>query len=161
MICYSLVAPEQHGVSSQSDALAYLSDLGFAVGEVFVHASIEDCLQTYEALLERRNALPFEMDGVLYKINAFEAQAQVGQIARAPRWAVAHKFPADCERTVVERIDFQVGRTGVLTPVARLEPVNVGGVIVSNATLHNMQEMHRKDVRVGDSVWVRRWRRHS
>ena len=117
---------------------------------------IEACLTYYEALGRRRDALPYEIDGVVYKIDSLALQARLGSVARAPRWALAHKFPAQEEMTVVEAIEFQVGRTGALTPVARLEPVFVGGVTVSNATLHNMDEIERKDVRVGDTVIVRR-----
>ncbi len=117
---------------------------------------IEACLAYYEALGQRRDALPYEIDGVVYKIDSLALQARFGFVARAPRWALAHKFPAQEEMTVVEAIEFQVGRTGALTPVARLKPVFVGGVTVSNATLHNMDEIERKDVRVGDTVIVRR-----
>ncbi len=117
---------------------------------------IEGCLDYYRRMGERRAALPYDIDGVVYKVDDREHQRLLGFVSRAPRWAIAHKFPAQEELTVVRGIEFQVGRTGALTPVARLEPVFVGGVTVSNATLHNIDELRRKDVRVGDTVIVRR-----
>lgn len=114
------------------------------------------CLEYYAELGSRRASLEYEIDGVVYKVNDLAAQRRLGDVGRRPRWAVAHKFPAQEEMTVVRDVQFQVGRTGALTPVARLEPVFVGGATVSNATLHNMDEVRRKDVRIGDTVIVRR-----
>ncbi|MEL7024690.1 MAG: NAD-dependent DNA ligase LigA [Pseudomonadota bacterium] len=117
---------------------------------------VDACKAYFETLGERRDALPYEIDGVVYKIDDYEMQAELGKVSRAPRWAIARKYPAQEELTQVEAIDWQVGRTGALTPVARLSPVFVGGVTVSNATLHNIEELQRKDIRVGDTVVIRR-----
>ena len=116
----------------------------------------QQCLEYYQNLLNRRGHLDYAIDGVVYKVNVIEQQRELGFISRAPRWAIAHKFPAEEELTKLLDISVQVGRTGTLTPVARLEPVSVGGVTVTNATLHNQDEVERKDVRVGDTVIVRR-----
>jgi DNA ligase (NAD+) len=113
-------------------------------------------VQFHEKIAQERDALPFDIDGVVYKVNSLEAQQRLGFVTREPRWAVAHKYPAQEELTTVQAIEVQVGRTGKLTPVAKLAPVFVGGVTVTNATLHNEDEARRKDVRVGDTVVVRR-----
>lgn len=117
---------------------------------------IEACLAYFHKIAEQRSRLPYEIDGVVYKVNLLALQQRLGFISRAPRWALAHKFPAQEELSRVLAVEFQVGRTGALTPVARLKPVFVGGATISNATLHNMDEINRKDIRVGDTVVVRR-----
>ena len=117
---------------------------------------VDGCWQYYQKILNLRDQLDYQIDGIVYKVDSIEAQRKLGFVSRAPRWATAHKFPAQEEITRVNGVEFQVGRTGAVTPVAKLEPVFVGGVTVSNATLHNMDEVERKDVRVGDTVIVRR-----
>jgi DNA ligase (NAD+) len=117
---------------------------------------VEGCLHYFRDMGRKRDSLQYQIDGVVYKLNGRADQDRLGFVSRAPRWATAHKFPAEEATTTVQRIEFQVGRTGALTPVARLEPVFVGGVTVTNVTLHNIDEVRRKDVRVGDTVVVRR-----
>lgn len=145
------------GVETQSALLDQLAKWGFPVARqrALVHG-IEGCLDYYERMGEARGTLPFQIDGVVYKADHYRQQEQAGFVARAPRWAIAHKFPAEEATTILQAVEWQVGRTGALTPVARLEPVFVGGVTVSNATLHNPDEIARKDIRVGDTVVVRR-----
>ena len=144
--------PDRH-----SEVLDQLQGWGLKTcPESQVVEGIEGCLVFYDDLGRRRDSLSYEIDGVVYKVNSLADQRELGFVSRAPRWAIAHKFPAQEELTVVQGVEFQVGRTGAVTPVARLEPVFVGGVTVSNATLHNIDELKRKDVRVGDTVIVRR-----
>ena len=144
--------PEHH-----SEIIALLQSWGLKTcPESRVVKGVEGCLDYYLAIQEKRDALDYDIDGVVYKVDSIPMQRELGFVSRAPRWAIAHKFPAQEELTTVEDVEFQVGRTGALTPVARLKPVFVGGVTVSNATLHNIDELHRKDVRVGDTVIVRR-----
>jgi DNA ligase (NAD+) len=158
MYCYDVgVFSGKAFASSHSGVLAKLREWGFAVvPHAEVVADVQACEAYYQNILKQRDKLPFEIDGVVYKVNEIQLQQELGFVARAPRWAIAHKFPAQEELSVVEAVDFQVGRTGALTPVARLKPTNVGGVMVSNATLHNLDEIRRKDVRIGDTVIIRR-----
>jgi len=156
--CHSLGMRE--GGSSRAghaETLAQLQSWGLRTNpQNQIVQGIESCLFAYLKLLDARDKLPYEIDGVVYKVNDLGEQIRLGSIARAPRWALAHKFPAEEALTFVRGIDIQVGRTGALTPVARLEPVFVGGVTVSNATLHNRDEIRRLDVCVGDQVVIRR-----
>ncbi|MBT8067011.1 MAG: NAD-dependent DNA ligase LigA, partial [Gammaproteobacteria bacterium] len=142
---------------THSEVLERLQSWGLKVcPERRVVEGVEGCLAYYGDIGGKRDALPYEIDGVVYKVDDLQQQRELGFVSRAPRWAIAHKFPAQEELTTVEGVEFQVGRTGALTPVARLTPVFVGGVTVSNATLHNIDELHRKDVRIGDTVTIRR-----
>ncbi|MBX2809405.1 MAG: NAD-dependent DNA ligase LigA [Cellvibrionaceae bacterium] len=144
--------PDRH-----SDILACLSQWGMRINrEMQVVRGIDACRQYYDQLAAKRDQLPYEIDGIVYKVNQLALQQQLGFIARAPRWAIARKFPAQEELTQLLAIEFQVGRTGAITPVARLQPVFVGGVTVANASLHNEDEIRRLDVRIGDTVIVRR-----
>ena len=142
---------------NQADVVAALRRWGFPVADGFVETSdLPAALDAYRAIERTRADLPFDIDGVVYKVDRLDWQERLGQVARAPRWAVARKFPAERAETVLERIDIQVGRTGKLTPVARLAPVTVGGVVVTNATLHNADEVARLGVRPGDRVLLQR-----
>ena len=146
-----------HGQNTMSESLEWLTQFGFAVGERhFVCQSIEEVQEKYEQINQERPHLLVEIDGMVVKVNDLKQQQQLGFLSREPRWATAYKFPAVAALTTVDNIDWQVGRTGTLTPVARLNPVAVGGVTVSNVTLHNIGEIHRLDVRVGDTVSVYR-----
>lgn len=144
--------PETHWESLQR-----VRGWGFRINpEMRKATGVEACLEAYQELMAKRDTLPYEIDGIVFKVNRLDLQQQLGFVSRAPRWAIAHKFPAQEELTVIEDVEFQVGRTGAVTPVARLKPVFVGGVTVSNATLHNMDEIRRLDVHIGDMVFIRR-----
>lgn len=144
-------------LNAQFATLLQLKEWGFRVNpEIKQVYGIEACLAYYNDLMKKRDRLAYEIDGVVYKIDSFAQQELLGFVARAPRFAIAHKFPAHQSITKILAVEFQVGRTGILTPVARLEPVKIGGVTVSNATLHNMDEVQRKDIHVGDTVSVQR-----
>lgn len=156
--CYGV--GEVQGVelpSTHSETLTYLASLGLPVShDSEIVTSPQGCLDYYQRILAKRDQLPFDIDGVVYKVNRLADQQTLGFVSRAPRWAIAHKLPPQEVLTTVLAIEVQVGRTGALTPVARLAPVDVGGVTVTNATLHNQAEVTRKDVRVGDTVTIRR-----
>ena len=159
------IAQQQGGkeFTTHTEEIDYLTTLGFGhkklknILKLNKFKDINDVLKRYEKMYEEeRPSLPYEIDGMVVKVNSLAQQRELGFISRAPRWAIAHKFPAEEALTIVEAIDVQIGRTGAVTPVARLQPVFVGGVTVTNATLHNQDEVSRKDVRVGDTVVVRR-----
>lgn len=158
MCCYSAGAveggelPERH-----AEVLQQLNRWGFRINDQMeVVQGVAACIDYYRRLEQERDKLHYEIDGIVFKVNSLALQQELGFVSRAPRWATAYKFPAQEEMTQVLDVEFQVGRTGAVTPVARLEPVFVGGVTVSNATLHNMDEVERLDVRVGDRVIIRR-----
>ena len=158
MYCYALGKitggnlPKTH-----YETLQQLAKWGLRINpEVKLVKGVQGCLDYYQYIAEKRQSLDYEIDGVVYKVNRLDLQEKLGFVSRAPRWATAHKFPAQEEMSTVLDVEFQVGRTGAITPVARLEPTFVGGVTVSNATLHNMDEVERKDIRIGDTVIIRR-----
>ncbi|MDP0588665.1 MAG: NAD-dependent DNA ligase LigA [Candidatus Endonucleobacter bathymodioli] len=157
MFCYGIGLFEGGDMpSNHGDILNRLGEWGLRINnmEVKVVKTVVGCEDYYRSLAERREDLAYAIDGIVYKVNDIQLQNKLGYVARAPRWAIAYKFPAEEALTVLKGVDFQVGRTGAITPVARLEPVSVGGVTVSNATLHNMDEIKRLDIKIGDTVVV-------
>lgn len=151
------VNDQAHFATTHSETLHKLAELGFPVCPLVRPVlGVSGCLDYYHKIGEKRDSLGYEIDGIVYKLNRLDWQRSAGFIARAPRWALAHKFPAQEKTTLVKTIEVQVGRTGAITPVARLAPVFVGGVTVSNVTLHNQAEIQRLDIRAGDTVIVRR-----
>jgi DNA ligase (NAD+) len=158
MCAYSVAVTDETLLpDTQWDGLQRVRDWGFRINpEMRMASGVDECLEAYDELMQKRDSLPYEIDGIVFKVNRLDQQKALGFVSRAPRWAIAQKFPAQEELTVIEDVEFQVGRTGAITPVARLKPVFVGGVTVSNATLHNMDEIRRLDVRIGDTVFIRR-----
>jgi len=154
--CYSVNQGLPGHIKTQSAALAWLKTIGFTVSAVEVVANPRAAQTYYESVIEGRGDLPFEIDGMVIKVNSLALQQQLGFLSREPRWATAYKFPAETVMTRLNDIEWQVGRTGQITPVGKLEPVKVGGVTVSNVTLHNFGEIQRLDVRAGDMVSVHR-----
>lgn len=143
--------------SSQEEFLNYVASLGFPVNPYNkICHNDKELMDSFDSLMIQRSSLPYDIDGIVYKVNDLELQKRLGFLTRTPRWAIAHKFPAEQAITRLNNIRVQVGRTGALTPVADLEPINVGGVLVSHATLHNEDEIKRKDIRVGDMVVIQR-----
>ncbi len=154
---YALEEGRPPSLGRQSEILGLLGDWGFIISpEIETCHGIDDAIDYHKRLLEARGKLPVEIDGTVFKVDSLANQARLGNLARAPRWAIAFKFPPEQAETVLEGIEIQVGRTGALTPVARLRPVRVGGVTVSNASLHNQDELMRKDLRIGDRIVIQR-----
>jgi DNA ligase (NAD+) len=154
---YALAEGGPEFLTKQSELLDLLRDWGFIVSpEIETCRGIDEAIDYHQRLLELRGQLPIEIDGTVFKVDRLAQQTELGSLARAPRWAIAFKFPPEQAETVLEGIEIQVGRTGALTPVARLRPVRVGGVTVSNASLHNQDELERKDLRVGDRIVIQR-----
>ncbi len=157
IFCYQAGGIEGIRFTSHIEFLSALKDWGFPVNsEIKKVNSIEEAISTHNELEARRNSLPYEIDGSVVKVNDYTLREELGVRSRSPRWAIAGKFKAQQETTIIEDIELSVGRTGAVTPVAKLRPVNVGGVIVSNATLHNQDEIDRKDIRVGDTILIQR-----
>ena len=154
---YGTIFKCHHYSSSQSDFLKFLKELGFKVnllGKIVKNE--KEIFNNYKQLEEQRSKLDYDIDGIVYKINNFQLQKRLGNLSHTPRWAIAHKFSAEKGISKIKNIEIQVGRTGALTPVAKIEPINIGGVLVSNATLHNEDEIIRKDIRINDTVVVQR-----
>ena len=144
-------------INNQKDFLKNLEKWGFKVNPLnIVTTSIKDLMINYYEIEKKRSEIDFDIDGIVYKVNSFELQKRLGYVANSPRWAVAHKFSANKGISKINNIEIQIGRTGALTPVAKISPINIGGVMVSNATLHNEDEIERKDIRIGDTVVVER-----
>jgi DNA ligase (NAD+) len=142
---------------SQNEYLKKLKEWGFKTNPLNkTFQNVKDLMQNYHDIEKKRNEIDFDIDGIVYKINDFKLQKRLGNVANAPRWAIAHKFSANSAVSKIENIEIQIGRTGALTPVAKIKPINIGGVVVSNATLHNEEEIYRKDIRIGDTVLVER-----
>ena len=143
--------------SNQNEFLKKLKEWGFKTNPLNkTFKNIKDLMKNYYDVEKKRDEIDFDIDGIVYKVNDFKLQKRLGNIANAPRWAIAHKFSANSGISKIENIEIQIGRTGALTPVAKIKPINIGGVVVSNATLHNEEEIIRKDIRVGDTVLIER-----
>ena len=144
-------------VENQSKYLEKLNEWGFKINPLNkLITGVKNLLINYSEIEKKRSEIDFDIDGIVYKIDNFKLQKRLGNVANAPRWAIAHKFSSNKGISVIKNIEIQIGRTGALTPVAKIKPINIGGVLVSNATLHNEDEIDRKDIRIGDSVTVER-----
>jgi len=156
-IAYAYGYEKDMNISSQEEFLKNLSDWGFKVNPLNkTITGIKNLIKNYNEIEKNRDKLDFDIDGIVYKVNDLKLQKRLGNVSNAPRWAIAHKFSANSGTSVIENIEIQIGRTGALTPVAKIKPLNIGGVMVSNATLHNEEEINRKDIRIGDTVVVER-----
>jgi len=156
-IAYTFGFQKNMQVKSQTEFLKNLEKWGFKVNQFNKKiTSIKNLLENYKFLEQKRDELDFDIDGIVYKVNDFDLQKRLGNVANAPRWAVAHKFSANSGVSKILNIEIQIGRTGALTPVAKIRPINIGGVVVSNATLHNEDEIKRKDIRIGDIATIER-----
>ena len=154
---YGIGETDKNFAKTQNDLINNLGELGFVINENNkLVETVDDILNFYDDIAERRHKLEYDIDGTVYKVNDISLQKRLGEVSRSPRWATSHKFPAEQVTTIIEDIIIQVGRTGSLTPVAKLTPVTVGGVVVSSATLHNKDEIERKDIRIGDTVVIQR-----
>ena len=156
-IAYAYGYEKDMNISSQEEFLKNLSYWGFKVNPLNkTITGIKNLIKNYNEIEKNRDKLDFDIDGIVYKVNDLKLQKRLGNVSNAPRWAIAHKFSANSGTSVIENIEIQIGRTGALTPVAKIKPLNIGGVMVSNATLHNEEEINRKDIRIGDTVVVER-----
>jgi len=156
-IAYTYGYEKNMNIDTQENFLKRLSEWGFKVNPLNkIFTGIENLMKNYIEIEKKRGRLEFDIDGIVYKVNNFDLQKRLGNVANAPRWAIAHKFSANSGISKIDNIEIQIGRTGALTPVAKIQPINIGGVVVSNATLHNEEEIIRKDIRIGDTVKVER-----
>ena len=156
-IAYAFGYEKGLNIKSQSEYLEKLKEWGFKTNPLNkTIKTIDGLIKNYNDIEKKRGEIDFDIDGIVYKINNFKLQKRLGNVANAPRWAIAHKFSANSGVSVIENIEIQIGRTGALTPVAKIKPINIGGVVVSNATLHNEEEINRKDIRINDTVVVER-----
>ncbi len=154
---YAWGAMSEMPAETQSGMIEWFKHCGFTTNPLTkIRRGVDELLKFHRDIEARRGTLDYDIDGVVYKVDRLDWQERLGFVSRSPRWAIAHKFPAEQATTVVKDIEIQVGRTGALTPVAKLEPVTVGGVVVQNATLHNADEIARIDVRIGDTVHIQR-----
>jgi len=156
-IAYTFGYEKGLDLSTQDDYLKKLKEWGFKTNPLNkIIKTVKDLIKNYNEIEKKRDQIDFDIDGIVYKVNNFELQKRLGNVANAPRWAIAHKFSANSGISKIKDIEIQIGRTGALTPVAKINPVNIGGVVVSNATLHNEEEINRKDIRVNDTVLIER-----